>query len=139
MKLMEQATRGAEIFTGSMETRGQRAHSAVPYLATVFYGEIMLFLLFSSFLYGKTAAVFAGVALTLLLTVHVLLLFNGSAFCRRVQLLLMDFHIAWSAVFLAGRIISDLPLSGFDLTVMAFRGLAASIELALLVLITADI
>lgn len=122
-------------YTGSFETWRVRAQTVLPYVATIYYVEIILLLIFINFLYGRPVAVVSGVLCSVLLTVHVLMLFNGSAGCRKVQLLLMDIHFAWSVTFITGLFVSDLPVTGVDLAVMIFRGAAALVELSLVLLI----
>lgn len=120
----------------SADTWRGRAHSALPYVSALFYVEIMLLVLFINFLYGRPAAVITGIILTVMLTVHVLMLFNDSGISRTIQLLLMDFHVAWAVTFIAGLLLSDIPVSGFDSLAMCFRGLAAVVELPVIILVT---
>ena len=115
-----------------------RAHSALPYIATLFYAELILLFIFLNFLYGKPAAAAVVLVLTLLLTMHVIVLFNGNPASRKIQLLLMDIHFAWSVTFVVSRLIPGIPLSGFDIAVALFRTFAASIEIAVILLVTAD-
>lgn len=138
---MYHADKTIRIFRGVMnrtETWRSRAVTALPYLSTLYYVEVMLFAFFINFLYGKPVAVVAGAVLTVLVTAHVLLLFNESLFERKIQLLLMDFHFAWSSVFVISRIFSDMPMTKFDFAVTVFRGLAAIVELPVIILITKD-
>lgn len=95
-----------------------------------------MLVIFINFLYGRPVAVITGIALTLLLTIHVLLLFNENRRSRTIQLLLMDFHVAWSVAFTAGLILSDIPVTGFDTLAVGFRGIAAVVELPMIILIT---
>lgn len=115
-----------------------RANSALPYIATLFYVEIILLFIFLNFLYGKTAAVAAGLLLTVLLTLHVIMLFNDYPMNRKVQLLLMDVHFAWSVAFVVIRIFPGIPLSVIDIAAVLFRTAAASVELPVILLVTAD-
>ena len=116
----------------------RRAHSALPYIATLFYVEIILLFIFLNFLYGKPVALTAGFVLTVILTLHVIVLFNGNPASRKIQLLLMDVHFAWSVVFVVIRLIPGIPLSGFDIAVALFRTAAASVELPVILLVATD-
>ncbi|HPS57095.1 MAG TPA: hypothetical protein PK514_03230 [Spirochaetota bacterium] len=115
-----------------------RAHSALPYISTLFYAEIILLFIFLNFLYGKPVALTAGLVLTVLLTLHVIILFNDNPSSRKIQLLLMDIHFAWSVAFVVIRMVPGIPLSGFDVAVVLFRTLAASVELPIILLVTTD-
>lgn len=115
-----------------------RANSALPYIATLFYVEIILLFIFLNFLYGKTAAVAAGLPLTVLLTLHVVILFNDNPLSRKIQLLLMDFHFAWSVAFVVIRIFPGIPLSVIDIAAVLFRTAAASVELPVILLVASD-
>lgn len=115
-----------------------RANLALPYIATLFYVEIMLLFVFLNFLYGKPAALAAGLLLTVLATLHVVMLFNDNPLNRKIQLLLMDVHFAWSVAFVVIRLFPGIPLSGFDIAVAVFRTLAASVELPVILLVASD-
>ena len=116
----------------------RRAHSALPYVSTVFYVEILFLFIFLNFLYGKPVALAAGSALTVLLTLHVIMLFNGNPLNRKIQLLLMDVHFAWSFAFVVIRMFPGIPLSWFDIVAVFFRAFAASVELPVILLVAAE-
>ncbi len=116
----------------------RRANSALPYIATLFYIEIILLFIFLNFLYGKPAALAAGIVLTVLVTLHVIMLFNDNPANRKIQLFLMDAHVAWSVAFVIIRMVPGIPLSGFDITVVFFRTFAASFELPAILLVAND-
>lgn len=116
----------------------RRAHSALPYVSTLLYAEIMLLFIFLNFLYGKPVALVAGIILTALLTLHVIMLFNDNPLNRKIQLLLMDFHFAWSVAFVVIRMFPGIPLSWFDIAAALFRASAASLELPVILLVAAE-
>jgi len=116
----------------------RRAHSALPYISTLLYVEIMLLFIFLNFLYGKPVALAAGIILTGLLTLHVIMLFNDNPLNRKIQLLLMDFHFAWSVAFVVIRMFPGIPLSLFDIAAALFRASAASLELPVILLVAAE-
>jgi len=115
-----------------------RAHSALPYISTLFYVEILLIFIFLNFLYGKPFALAAGLSLTALLTMHVIMLFNENPVNRKIQPLLMDLHIAWCVAFVVIHMVPGLHLSFFDIAAAVFRAFAAAVELPVILLVTSD-
>jgi hypothetical protein len=116
-----------------------RANSALPYISTLFYVEILLIFIFLNFLYGKPFALAVGLLLIALLTLHVIMLFNENPVNRKIQLLLMDLHVAWSVAFVVIHIAPGLHLSFFDMAAAVFRAFAAAVELPVIFLVTSEV
>lgn len=118
------------------ENYKKTADSAVPYLATFYYAEILYFMFFINFLYGKVFSVVTGISLSLLLTFHVIKLFNKKNFNRKLQLYLMDFHCAYSSAYFINMIFSGHTLNFMDYTIIYFRVFTALIEITLVIVLT---
>ena len=117
----------------------KRADSAVPYVATLYYIEILYFMFFLNFLYGKTFSVVAGITLSFILTLHVIKLFNKKHFNRKLQLLIMDIHFAYSLAYFVNKLFAGYHLIFIDLTIIYFRFITALIEIFLIIVLTDDI
>lgn len=114
----------------------KRADSFTPYVATFYYVEILYFMIFINFLYGKVYAVITGISLSIILTSHVLRLFYKKDFNRKLQLFIMDFHFAYSSVFIINRLLSGWTLSSIDYTIVYFRLFTACIEIFMIITLT---
>lgn len=112
------------------------ADSAVPYIATLYYAEILYIMFFINFLYGKLLSVTAGISLSVLLTLHVIRLFYKKNFNRKLQLYLMDFHCAYSSAYFINGLFSGYILSFTDCAFIYFRVFAALIEFILIIVLT---
>lgn len=113
-----------------------KADSAVPYIATLYYAEILYLMFFINFLYGKIFSVTAGVSLSIILTLHVIKLFYKKNVNRKIQLYLMDFHCAYSSVYFINRLFSGYTLTSVDYAVICFRLCTALIEFMLIIVLT---
>lgn len=89
-------------------------------------------------IYGRTTALVFGFISAAFLTFHVIGLFFLKNRSRKIQLLLMDLHIAFTAGFLINRIAGDFTLSHPDLFMLIFRGSTALLEIPLVILFTGD-
>ena len=118
------------------ESFKEKLWGLVPYSATLFYIEIIYMMFMAGFLYGKVAAVVSGVMLSILLTFQVIALFGRINISRKIQLFIMDVHLAYSVAFIFNRLLSDFPLSAGDIAMSVFRGGAAVIELPMIILLT---
>ncbi len=114
----------------------KRAGELIPYIATLYYFEIIYFMFMANFIFGKIAATLSGFALGIFLSCHIVALFNMKNLNRKVQLFLMDVHFAYSAGFILSRIFSDMNLSGIDIAVTAFRVGIAILELPMIIILT---
>jgi len=114
----------------------ERAGSIIPYIATLYYVEIIYLMFVLNFLFGKISSVVSGIALAVFLSFQIVSLFNRRDLSRKIQLFLMDIHFACSAAFVFSRITADFTLSGGDVAVTIFRGAAAIIELPMIIILT---
>jgi hypothetical protein len=114
----------------------ERAGRIIPYIATLYYVEIIYLMFVLNFLIGKIPAVISGVALAFLLSLQIVALFNRNNTGRKIQLFLMDIHFAYSIAFIFSRFFSGFALSGGDIAVTLFRGGAALMELPMIIILT---
>jgi len=114
----------------------EKVNSFVPYLATFYYIEIIYLMIFLNFLYGKIFAVSIGLLLTFCLTFHVIRLFNKKDINRKIQLYCMDIHFAYSLAYFFNRVFSESEIGAVDYFVMAFRMIAACIEITAVLILT---
>ena len=113
-----------------------RAGSIMPYIATLYYVEIIYLMFVLNFLLGKAVAVTSGLALAILLSFQIVALFSRRNLSRKIQLFLMDIHFAYSIAFIFSRIVTGFTLSGGDIAVILFRGIAALAELPMIIILT---
>ncbi len=116
----------------------EKAPLFIPYFSTLYFVEVLYFMVMLLLIYGRTAALVCGFILALLLTFHVIGLFFMKNRHRKIQLILMDLHIAFTAGFLINRLMGDLSLSSMDELMVLFRGLTALLEIPLVFIFTSD-
>lgn len=116
----------------------EKAPLFIPYFSTLYFVEVLYFMVMLLLIYGRTAALVCGFILALLLTFHVIGLFFMKNRHRKIQLILMDLHIAFTAGFLINRLMGDLSLSSMDELMVMFRGLTALLEIPLVFIFTSD-
>lgn len=114
----------------------ERAGGIIPYIATLYYIEIIYMMFILNFLFGKAIAVGSGITLAALLSFQVVALFNRRNLSRKIQLFLMDIHFAYSVAFIFSRLVTDFTLSGGDIAVSVFRLAVAIIELPVIIILT---
>ena len=117
----------------------ERCWRLIPYIATLYYLEIMYLMFIVNFIAGKIISVGAGFALAILLSFHVVALFNRKNLNRKIQLFLMDLHFAYSAAFIFSRIVNGFTLSGGDIVLTIFRGGIALIEIPMIIVLTDEL
>jgi hypothetical protein len=113
-----------------------RAGSIMPYIATLYYVEIIYLMFVLNFLLGKALAVTSGLTLAVLLSFQVVALFSRRNLSRKIQLFLMDIHFAYSIAFIFSRIATGFTLSGGDMAVTIFRAVTALVELPMIIILT---
>jgi len=115
-----------------------KAPRFLSYYSTLYYIEIIYFMFMLLIIYGRAAAVITGLIFTGLFTIHIIRLFFQKNINRKIQVVIMDIHIAYTAGFLINRIFGDFPLSGLDEFMIIFRGLTAVVEIFLVFIFTDD-
>jgi hypothetical protein len=72
----------------------------VSYFNALFFVEIINIMFILLISYGKLVAIIVSCLLTLLLSAHIILLYFGKEFSRKLQLILMDLHVAYFLPFI---------------------------------------
>ena len=115
-----------------------RIHQISAYIATLYYLEIVFLMFGLLFLYGKAVSIAAGVALTLLLTYHIIQLVFRNRLHRKLQLYLIDIHASFAAGYLFYNIIQGIDTAPAALAILIARTLLLACELALLYYLSGD-
>ncbi|MCU0846729.1 MAG: hypothetical protein MUD12_02440 [Spirochaetes bacterium] len=92
-----------------LDTIKKRINLVTAYFSTLYFCEIIFMMFGLLLVYGKTISVIAGFTLSTLLAVQIVMVFYRKNRNRKIQLFVMDFHIAYSFSFLANTL-----LYGFD-------------------------
>ena len=110
--------------------------TVVSYFNIVYYFEIINLMILLFFLFGKITAVLSGLTLSLLLSWHIIMLFFRKQNNRKIQLFLMDIHVAISAGIIIRTISSPLPVSAVQTSLLTMRILVVLCELLLIFILT---
>lgn len=89
-----------DLLRRGMASLRERASVIGAYFSTLYYLEIIYLMMVLLFIFGKPLAAVAAIALALLLSVHIVRLYNTRPGSRLVQLAIMDVHAALSLAFL---------------------------------------
>jgi hypothetical protein len=123
----------------SITTPGRNMISRVSaYMATLYYLEIISLMFGLLFLYGKAVSIIAGTALTLFLTFHIIRLYFTIDLHRKIQLFIIDIHVAFAAGYLFYNISQETPLDPAALAILGMRTFIMVCEMPLLCLLTGD-
>lgn len=110
--------------------------TVVSYFNIVYYFEIINFMILLFFIFGKIPAVLAGLVFALLLSWHIIMLFFRKKNHRKIQLFLMDIHIAISAGIIIRTITAPSDLSTLHASLLALRIIIVIFELLLIIILT---
>ncbi|HON79682.1 MAG TPA: hypothetical protein PK544_14405 [Spirochaetota bacterium] len=119
-----------------IETVQKKIVTVVSYFNIVYYFEIINLMILLFFLFGKITAVLSGLTLSLLLSWHIIMLFFRKQNNRKIQLFLMDIHVAISAGIIIRTISSPLPASAVQTSLLTMRILVVLCELLLIFILT---
>jgi len=115
-----------------------RMHQVTAYLVTLYYLEI-IFLMFSLlFLYGKLAAIGAGMLLTILLAYHIIQIYFRKNLHRKIQLFIIDIHASFAVGYLFYNTARGLESDPAALFIFITRTVILIFELMLLFVLTRD-
>lgn len=78
----------------------KRAFKIVSYFNLLYFIEIINLMFLLLIMFGKVISIITGLILALLLSLHIILLYFKKERNRKVQLYLMDIHLAYSIPFL---------------------------------------
>lgn len=115
-----------------------KAHRLGAYIATLYYIEIIILMIMLVFIYGKIAAVLAGVILSLALAYHIIQLYYKNDLHRKIQLAMIDAHAAFAAGYLFYFAWPGIEADALGPFIIAARSLILACELPLLFLLTTD-
>ncbi len=110
----------------------------LPYISTLYYFEIFYLSSALLILYGKSAALTAGILLTLLYSVQIIRLAMRRNRARKLQLLIMDIHAAAGIVFVANYFLLPDTSGAVSLAAFIIRALIVAVELPLIAVLTSD-
>ncbi|TAL38659.1 MAG: hypothetical protein EPN93_04090 [Spirochaetes bacterium] len=115
-----------------------RLDRVIPYFTVLYFAEIMYLMVAFAFMFGKVLAVPIAGALSVLLAVHVFMLYLKKPLHRVVQLALMDMHCAYSIPFAYSLVFHGSEFTGMDTVFMTLRLSMAAAELAFIFALTDD-
>ena len=118
--------------------RAFRSHvvSITAYFACLYYLEIILFMFNAVLIFGKTPSVIAGIALAVMLTRHILSLYEARNTSRMILLFIMDIHVAVTISFIPGLWVFDIGLNAITTTILVVRSIMLLFEIPLIYLLT---
>ncbi len=114
----------------------ENIHYLVSYFSTLYYVEIVILMVSVLFVYGKILSVAVGLLMAVLLTVQIINVFYKKDRSRKIQLFLMDLHLAYGLAFFI-----NLPFTGYQLNssnalILTVRSVLVIGELFLIYLLT---
>ncbi len=113
-----------------------RLHAVVAYGDIMYFFEIIYVMIALNFLAGKPFAVIIGVLFALLLSAHIILIYQRNAVSRKIQLFMMDVHLAYAVPYFIGGMIFGLELRPFDYVFFIVRACLVAFEAFALYLLT---
>jgi hypothetical protein len=113
-----------------------RLHLFVAYGDVLYFLEIIYAMIALNFLAGKPVAVVAGSLCGLLLSVHIILIYQRNPVSRTIQLFMMDIHLAYAVPYFIGGILFGLGLRPLDYIFIAARACLAVFEALAFYLLT---
>ncbi len=81
------------------------SHLYAAYVSTLFYVDILFMLFYLLMIFGKTASIVIGVLSSVLLAMHIVRLYFKRNANRKVQLLVIDIHLALAIPFIVNTMV----------------------------------
>jgi len=113
-----------------------RLRGFLPYFNLLYFFEIFYLMILLFLLGGKVPALVAGAVLTVLLTWHIIMLYYRAPRHRKIQLYLMDLHLAIAAASIVRLAFRDSGSATLFMSFMFVRFLIALAEPFLIYLLT---
>ena len=113
-----------------------RLHLAVAYGDVLYYLEIIYAMIALNFLAGKPVAVVMGILCGLLLSAHIIMIYQRHPVSRTIQLFIMDVHLAYAVPYFIGGILFGLGLRPLDYIFIAARACLAVFDALAIYLLT---
>jgi energy-converting hydrogenase Eha subunit A len=105
----------------------------VPYTAALLYGEIIYLMVVMTIILGKTPAIITGMALALLLTIHIIRLARRARLSRAHHLIICTLHGSYA---LASTLSILSGTSAFEIFLCIYRFITGAFEISVLWLLT---
>lgn len=86
-------------------TLKMNSHLYAAYVSTLFYVDILFMLFYLLMIFGKTASIVIGVLSSVLLAMHIVRLYFKRNANRKVQLLVIDIHLALAIPFIVNTMV----------------------------------
>jgi len=106
------------------------------YFSTLYYFEIIYFMFILLILYGKPVSVIAGFTMTILITIHIVQLYFKKNINRKIQLFIMDIHIAYAGAYLINIMKLGFEINVLTLSIIFIRSIIIICEIPLLFILT---
>lgn len=113
-----------------------RLHLFAAYGDILYFMEIIYAMIALNFLVGKPIAVLMGTLCGLLLSAHIILIYQRKPMSRTIQLFMMDVHLSYAVPYFIGGILFGLGLRPLDYIFIAARACLAVFEALALYLLT---
>lgn len=120
------------------ETMKGRIPFIVSYFDVLYFFEIIYLMLTLLVLYGKAVSAVFGTVAAVLLSAHILSLYAGKGRNRKVQLFLMDLHLAMAVPVFLNIVLYGFNGTPVDAAFTLVRLLIASAEPFLICLLTGE-
>ncbi len=116
-----------------------RIREILPYFNLLYFFEIFYLMILLFFIGGKAPALLAGAVCTILLTWHILMLYYRVPRHRKIQLYLMDIHLALAAASIVRLAFWGFGASAIFACFMSVRILIALAEPFLIYYLTGSV
>lgn len=116
-----------------------RIHLYGAYLQVWYYVEILYLMGIFLVVYGKALAFLWGVILAVLLSIHIIRFYFRQETSRRVQLVLMDLHVAYSVSMVIALMHGTAGNSIVESIIMVVRVVITVLEVYMIWLLTDDV
>jgi hypothetical protein len=128
----------ASIIIGIKRNIGDKINIYASYFDVFYYFEIIYLLIPLNVLYGGFVSITFGIALSVLLSFHIIFLFFKKGINRWIQLFLMELHIAYSFPFFINLLRGGYADSWLETGVTVFRLFICCFELLFLYILTEE-
>lgn len=109
----------------------------VSYFNLLYFFEI-IYIMFTLLIYSKLVSVIIGIMLTILLSIHIVRIYFLKGISRKVQLYIMDIHVAYSIPYFVNAVINQSIVTLFDYGFILMRLIITCMECIFIYLLTAE-
>ena len=109
------------------------------YFDVLYFFEIINLMFLLLILYGKFVSVFSGIILTILLSIQIIRIYFGNSLNRKIQIYLMDIHLAYSIPFFLSLIVSGFNSGWLDFIFILLRFVIFCAEIFLIHVLTDEV